>query len=71
MECCSTPQWLCEAAGYWQDLGHAVYPEHPKHDQWVICLVSMQAIEEFGHFQLPGIVYKSLRHGAVHYHAET
>ena len=23
------------------------------------------------HFQLPGIVYRSLRHGAVHYHAKT
>jgi hypothetical protein len=39
--------------------------------QWVTCLVSMQAMEELGHFQLPGIVYRSLRHGAVHYHAET
>jgi hypothetical protein len=46
-------------------------PEHPKHTQWVTCLVSMQAMEELGHFQLPGIVYRSLRHGAVHYHAET
>ena len=35
----------------------------------VTCLVSTQAMEE--HFQLPGIVYKSLRHGAMHYHAET
>uniref|UniRef100_A0A673X1M5 Phospholipid-transporting ATPase n=1 Tax=Salmo trutta TaxID=8032 RepID=A0A673X1M5_SALTR len=35
------------------------------------CLVSMQAIEELGHFHLPGIVYRSLRHVAVHYHAET
>ena len=38
---------------------------------WVTCLVSMQAMEELGHFQLPGIVYRSLQHGAVHYHAET
>jgi hypothetical protein len=30
-------------------------------------LVSMQAMEELGHFQLPGIMYK---HGAWHY-AET
>jgi hypothetical protein len=30
----------------------------------------MQAMEELGNVQLPGIVYKSLRHGAVYY-AET
>ncbi|CDQ67590.1 unnamed protein product [Oncorhynchus mykiss] len=35
------------------------------------CLVSMQAMEELEHFQLPGIVYRFLQHGAVHYHAET
>jgi hypothetical protein len=53
---------------------HAVLhvdPEHPKHAQWVAFLVSMQAMEELGHFQLPGIVYRPLQHGAVHYHAET
>ena len=37
-----------------------------KHAQWVKYLVSMQAMEELGHFQLPGIVYRSLRHWAVH-----
>jgi hypothetical protein len=31
----------------------------------------MQAVEELGHFQLLGIVYRSLEHGAVHYNAET
>ncbi len=44
MECWSTAlQWLCEVAGYWQELEHAVVyadPEHPKHAQWVICPVS-------------------------------
>jgi hypothetical protein len=52
-----------EIAGYWQELEHAVVhidPEHPKHAQWVTCLVSMQAMEKLGHFQLPGIVYSSL-----------
>jgi hypothetical protein len=48
------------AAGYWRELEHAVdhiiNPEHPKNAQWVMCLVSMQDIEELGHFQLPGIV---------------
>ena len=29
-----------------------------KHAQWVRCLVSVQAMEELGHFQLPGIVYR-------------
>ena len=74
MKCCPTLQWLCEVAGYWRELEHAVVyinPEHPKHAQWMTCLVSMQAMEEQGHFQHPGIVYRSLRHEAVHYHAET
>ncbi len=30
----------------------------------------MLAIQELGCFQLPGIVYRSLQYGAVHYHAE-
>jgi hypothetical protein len=64
VDCSPTPlQWLCEVAGYWRELEHAVIyddPEHPKHAQLVTCLMSMQAIEELGHFQLPGIVYRSL-----------
>ena len=35
-----------EVAGYWRQLEHAVIhidPEHPKHAQWVTCLVIMQA----------------------------
>ena len=44
---------------------------HPKHAQWVICPVSMPAIQELEHFQLPRIVYRSLQHGAVHYLPET
>jgi hypothetical protein len=62
------------SSGYWWELEHAVVhvdPEHPKHAQWVTCLVNVQAMEELGHFKLPGIVYRSLRHGAVYYHAET
>ncbi len=58
MGCWSTPlQWLCEVAGYWQELEHAVVyadPEHPKHAQWVTCLVSMLAMQELGCFQLSG-----------------
>ena len=60
--------------GYWRELHNAVIHvdvEHPKHAQWVLCLVSMQSMEELGHFQLPGIVYRSLRHGAMHFHSET
>ena len=34
-------------------------------------LVNMQANEELEHFQLPRIVYRSLRHGVVQYHSET
>ncbi len=44
-----------EVAGYWQELEHAVVyadPEHPKHAQWVTCLVSMLAMQELGCFQL-------------------
>ncbi len=51
---------LCEVAGYWQELEHAVVyvdPKHPKHAQWMICPVSMLAMQELGCFQLPGIVY--------------
>ena len=74
MECCPTPlQWLCEVAGYWQELEHTVIhvdPEHPKHAQQVTCLVSTQDMKELGNVQPPGIVYRSLRHGAVHYHAD-
>ncbi len=31
----------------------------------------MLAMQELGCFQLPGIVYRSLQHGAEHYHAAT
>ena len=75
MECCPTPlQWLCDVAGYWRELEHTVLyvdPEHPKHAQWVIGLVSMKTMEELGHIQLSGILYRSLRHAVVHYHGET
>jgi hypothetical protein len=67
-------KWLCEVAVYWRELEHAVVhidPEHPIDAQWVTCLVTMQAMEDLGHFQLPGIVYSSLKHWAVYYHAET
>ena len=72
MECCPTPlQWLCEVAGFWQELEHAVVHVGPEHPKYAECLVSMQAMEELGQFLLLGIVYRSLPHGAVHYHAET
>ena len=61
---------LFKVAEYWREVEHDVVhlrPEHPKHAQWVTCLVSMHAMEELGHFQHPGIVYRSLQH----YHAET
>ena len=35
------------------ELEHTVVhvdPEHPKHAQWVTCLLSMQKVEELGHF---------------------
>ncbi len=67
-------QRLWEVARYWQELEHTVVyanPEHPKHAQWVTCPVGMLAMQELGCFQLPGIMYRSLQHGAVHYHAAT
>ena len=67
MERCPTLQWLGEVAGYWWELKHAVVHVDPNMLKRVTCLVSMQAIEELGHFQLSGIVYRSLRHGAVYY----
>ncbi len=74
-ECWSTPlQWLCEVAGYRQELEHTVVyadPEYPKHAQWVTCPVSMLTMQELECFQLPRIVYRSMQHGAVHYHAAT
>ena len=58
VECCpALLQWLCNIAGYWRELEHNVVhidPEHPKQAQWVTCLVSMQTMEELGHFQLSG-----------------
>ncbi len=57
-----------------QELEHAVVyadPEHPKHAQWVTCPVSMLAMQELRCFQLPGIVYRSLQHWAMHSHAAT
>ena len=56
---------LLDICGNWKTLVH-VRPEHPKLAQRVTCLVSVQAMEELGHFQLPGIVFRSLQHGAVH-----
>ena len=65
---------LCEVAEHWRGLEHAVVhvnPEHPKHAQWVTYLVSVQAMKELGHFQLLGIVNRTLRHEAMCYYAET
>ena len=58
----------------WILVGHVSYTSIqsiPNMLNGVTWLVSMEAMEEQGHFQLPGIVYISLSHGAMHYHAET
>jgi hypothetical protein len=56
VECCYTHlQWQCEVAENWRELEHAIVhvdAEHTKHAQWVTCLVSLQAMEELGHFQV-------------------
>ncbi len=61
---------LLDIGRNWNTLSYAD-SEHPKHAQWVTCPVSMLAMQELGWFQLPGIVYRSLQHEAVHYHAAT
>ncbi len=50
---------------------HLRRPKHPKHAQWVTCLMSMLAMQELGCYQLPGILYRSLQHRAMHYHTAT
>jgi hypothetical protein len=45
---------LLDIGKSWNMLSY-VNPEHPKHAEWVTCLVSMQAMEELGHFQLPAL----------------
>jgi hypothetical protein len=62
---------LLDTAGNWNTLSYTSIQGIPNMLKWVTFLVSMQAMEELGHYLLPGIVYRSLRHGAVHYHAET
>ncbi len=55
---------LLDIGRNWNTLAYTPDPEHPKHAQWVTCPVSMLAMQELGCFQLPGIVYRSLQHGA-------
>ncbi len=67
-------QWLCEVSGYWQELEYAVVytdPEHPKYAQWGNMPGEYVGHARTGMFQLPGIVYRSLQHRTVHYHAAT
>jgi hypothetical protein len=52
VECCFFFNRLRKVAGYWGET-----------ETWVTCLVSVQAMEELERFQLPGIVYRSLRYG--------
>ncbi len=59
---------LLDIGRNWNTLSHA---EHPKHAQRVTCPVNILAMQELGCFQLPGIVYRFLQHGAMHYHAAT
>jgi hypothetical protein len=56
---------LLDIDGNWNTLSYMSIQSIPNMHKWVTCL------RELGGFQLPGIVYRSLWHGAVHYHAET
>ncbi len=60
---------LLDIVRNWNTL--SIHRSRASHAQWVTCPVSMLAMQELGCFQLPGIVYRSLQHGAVHYHAAT
>lgn len=66
---------IMSAAGYWQKLELAVifiHPNNSKLAQWVTWVVSMQeALQKLICFRLPGIMHRSLQHGAVHYSAAT
>jgi hypothetical protein len=56
-------------AGYWRELENTVVhvdPEQPKHAQQVDMSGEYEG-HGLEHFQSPGIVYRSLQHGAVHY----
>ncbi len=61
---------LLDIGRNWNTLSYTAI-QQSKHAQWVTCPVSMMAMQELECFQLPGIVYRSLQHGAVHYHAAT
>ena len=41
---------LLDIGGTWNMLSYTSIPEHPKHAQWVTCLVSMQAMENWDIF---------------------
>ncbi len=58
---------LLEIGRNWNTLSYTPIQSIPNmlngwHVRWVL------AMQELGCFQLPGIVYRSLQHGAVHYH---
>ena len=55
---------LLDVGGNWNTLSYTLI-------QSITCLVSMHSMEELGHFQFPGIVYRPLQHVAMQYHAET
>jgi hypothetical protein len=60
---------LLDIGGKWNTLSYTSIQSIP--NRLSGHLVSMQAIDELGPFQLPGIVYRSLWHGAMYYHNET
>ncbi len=62
---------LLDIGRNWNTLSYTPIQSIPNNAHWVTCPVSMLAMQELGCFQLPGIVYRSLQHGAVHYHAAT
>lgn len=51
------------------DIGAVIYAnsEHLRRAQFVTCPMRMLAMQEPECFQLPGTVYRSLQHGAVHH----
>ncbi len=62
---------LLDICRNWNTLSYTPIQSIPNMVNGFTCPVSMLAMQELGCFQLPGIVYRSLQHGAVHYHAAT
>ena len=68
LPCYNTTDWLklsLRISNDWDYRCHRCRSTASQTGSRVTCLVSVQAMEELGHFQLSRIVYRSLRNGAI------